>query len=212
MRDLLGRAEHLQPQHPHPPLARVVVDEADRGGAEVGVELQLADDHLAAGAGADHQHLVLGHAGAARGPLDDQPHRQAGAGDQHQRQHEVGHLDRARQRVREGLGDGEEDDEDRAGDGDGAEDQQEVAAADVAPPLLVEPEGGEDDQLADDDEADRLGEEHLVAVRQPVRVVEEAQLEGEEEGERDEHRVGRHLQNPVAVDGVVQPAHRTGRV
>ena len=56
----LGRAEHLQAQHPHPPLARVVVDEADRGGAEVGVELQLADDHLAAGAGADHQHLVLG--------------------------------------------------------------------------------------------------------------------------------------------------------
>ena len=110
--------------------------------------------------------------------------------------------------MREGLGDGEDDDQDRAGDGDGAEDQQEVAAADVAPPLLVEPEGGEDDQLADDDEADRLREEHLVAVRPAVRFVEEAQLEGEEVGQRDEHRVGRHLQHPVAVDGVVQPAHR----
>ena len=32
--DLLGRAEHLEPEHPHPPLARVVVDEADRGRAE----------------------------------------------------------------------------------------------------------------------------------------------------------------------------------
>ena len=69
--------------------------------------------------------------------------------------------------MREGLSDGEDDDQDRAGDGDGAEDQQEVAAAHVAPPLLVEPEGGEDDELADDDEADRLDEEDLVAVRQP---------------------------------------------
>ena len=83
----------------------------------------------------------------------------------------------------------EGDDEDRAGDGDGADDQQEVAAADVAPPLLVEPEGGEDDQLADDDEADRLGEEDPVAVRQ-VALVEEAQAEGQVEGERDEDAVG----------------------
>src|SRR5205085_5152855 len=41
-----------------------------------------------------------------------------------------------------------------------------------------------------------------------VRLVEEAQLEGEEIGQRDEHGVGRDLQDPVAVDGVVQPAHR----
>ena len=167
--DLLGRAEHLEAEHAHAALARVVVDEADRGGAEVGVELQLAHDHLAARAGADHQHLVLGQAAGARGPLDDQAHRQAGAGDQHQGEQEVHHRDRARQVVGEGPQHGEGDDEDRAGDGDGADDQQEVATADVAPPLLVEPEGGEDDQLADDDEADRLGEEDPVAVRQAVR-------------------------------------------
>ena len=155
---------------------------------------------------------MLGQAGAAGRPLDDQPHRQAGASDEHHRQYEVGDLDRARQRVGERLGDGEEDDEDGAGDGDGAEDQQEVAAGDVAPPLLVEPEGGEDDELADDDEADRLHEEDLVAVRQAVGVVEEPQLEGEEVGEGDERRVGHHLQNPVAIDGVVQPAHESGRV
>ena len=88
------------------------------------------------------------------------------------------------------------DDQERAGEGDGAQDQQEVAAAHVAPPLLVEPEGAEDDQLADDDEADRLGEEHLVAVRQPVRVVEEAQLEGQEEGQRDQDRVGERPAGP----------------
>ena len=61
------------------------------------VELQLADHHLAAGAGADDEHLVLGQAGAPRGALDDQPHGEAGAGDQHQGEHEVDHLDRARQ-------------------------------------------------------------------------------------------------------------------
>ena len=102
--------------------------------------------------------------------------------------------------------------QDRAGDGDGADDQQEVAAADVAPPLLVEAEGGEDDDLADDDEADRLREERLVAVRHALRVVEEAQAEGQVEGERDERRVGKHLEYPVAVDGMVQPVHGTGRV
>ena len=46
-------------------------------------------------------------------------------------------------------------------------------------------------------------------MRQAARVVEEAQPEGEVEGERDEHRVGRDLEDPVAVDGVVQPAHET---
>ena len=101
--------------------------------------------------------------------------------------------------------------QDRARDGDGADDQQEVAAADVAPPLLVEPEDGEDDDLADDDEADRLREEHLVAVRHAPRV-EEAQAEGQVEGQRDERRVGKDLEYPVAIDGVIQPVHGTGRV
>ena len=149
--DLLGRAEHLEAASMRIPRLRgVVVDEADRGRAEPRVELQLADDHLPAGAGADDQHLVLGQPLPARGALDDQPHREPGAGDQHQRQEEVHHHDRARQRVLEGLQDREGDEQDRAGDGDGAHDQHEVATADVAPPLLVEPEGGEDDDLDGD--------------------------------------------------------------
>ena len=194
-----------------PALARVVVDEADRGRPEARVELQLADHHLAAGAGADHQHLVLGDPGAARGPLDDQPHHEAGAGDQHQGEHEVHHRDRARQAVGEGPQDGEGDDQDRAGDDDRADDQQEVAAADVAPPLLVEPVDGEDDELADDDEADRLHEEDFVAMGKAV-LVEEAQPEGKVEGQRYERRVRENLENPVAVDRVIQPAHGTSRV
>ena len=56
--DLVGRPEHLEALGAHAALARVVVEEADRAGAEVRVELQLADHHLAAGAGADHEHLA----------------------------------------------------------------------------------------------------------------------------------------------------------
>src|SRR6185312_6287186 len=96
---------------------------------------------------------------------------------------------------------------DRAGNGGGADDLQEVAAADVAPPLLVHAEGGEDDQLDRDDEAERLGEEHPVAVRQVV-LVEETQPERQVEGEGDEGAIGTDLEDPVAIDGVVQPAHR----
>jgi hypothetical protein len=113
--------------------------------------------------------------------------------------------------VLEGLDDREGDEQDRAGDGDRADDQQEVAAAHVAPPLLVEAEGGEDDHLGGDHEADRLREEVLVARRDAVRV-EEAQTEGQVEGERHERRVGKYLEYPVAIDGMVQPAHGTERV
>ncbi len=101
--DLRRRPQHLEAEHPHPLLARVVVDEADRGRAQVRVEVHLADDHLTAGAGADDQHLVLGQAVAVGRPLDDQPHREAGAGDQEQGEHEVHHRDRARQADLEGL-------------------------------------------------------------------------------------------------------------
>ena len=68
---------------PHAALARVVVDEADRARAEVGVELQLADDHLAAGAGADHEHVArLVGGGCAVPGARREPHQEAGAADE----------------------------------------------------------------------------------------------------------------------------------
>ena len=45
--DLLRGAEDVEAVQPHAALARVVVEEADRLGAEVGVQLQLSGDHLA---------------------------------------------------------------------------------------------------------------------------------------------------------------------
>ena len=112
----------------------------------------------------------------------------------------------------ERLEDGEEDDEDRAGGGDRTHDHQEVAARHIAPPLLVEPEGREDGHLPHSDENDGLQEEHLVAVREAARVVEEAKSECQVEGEGDEQRVGNHLEDPIAVDGMVQAAHEADRV
>jgi hypothetical protein len=206
--DPLGGPEDPESERPHSLLAGVVVDEPDRGRAEVRVEMELADDHLAAGAGPDHQHLVFGHEVAVARALDDQPHGEAGAGDQEQGQHEVDHRDRARKVVFERLQDGEEDDQDGARRRHRADDHQEVAAAHVAPPLLVQAERGEYGELADHDEGDSLREEDLVAVRQPAWVVEEPEAEGEVERERDEDAVGGELEEAGAVDGVVEAAHR----
>ena len=50
---------------------------------------------------------------------------------------------------------------------DRLQDRLEVAQADVAPPLLVEAEGGEDRDLADDHERDRVAEQLAVAIGMP---------------------------------------------
>ena len=121
--------------------------------------MELADDHLAAGAGADHEDLVsCGDVAVARA-LDDQPQRASRAPVISSRvsMKSITATERGSPSSN-GWIDGEEDDEDRAGGGDRADDHQEVAAAHVAPPLLVEAEGGEDRELADHDEGDGLDE------------------------------------------------------
>ena len=68
------------------PLAGVVVQEADRGEAELGVAHELAHDEAAALATADDEHLARALAGAdgADPPLDDELHGEAGADEQGQ--------------------------------------------------------------------------------------------------------------------------------
>ena len=84
-----------------PRFARVVVDEADRAAAEVRVELQLADDHLAARAGADDQHRRA-PCGAARPAVGRS--RSSGAASRappasRRQEHEVEDDDRAAARL-----------------------------------------------------------------------------------------------------------------
>ena len=169
LRHLLGRAEHLQAQHPHPALARVVVDEADRGGARLGLSCSSrttiwppeparptaprASAGAAAGRALHHQRT------ARRAPVSSRVRMKSVTSTERGKAGE--RLDTAKTMTRK-----------RAGDGDGADDQDEVATAEVAPPLLVEPEGVEDGELADDEKADRLREQRLVAGRQPLRLVE----------------------------------------
>ena len=170
--DLVRRAQDLEAEQAHPPLARVVVDEPDRARAEVGVELHLANDHLAAGPGADDQDLAPSAARASpRGALGDEAAGHSRAADEQKREHEVDHDDRARERVVEWLGDGEDDQHRGARDGDRSQDQPQVRESVVAPPLLVQAEDVEDQDLAERDEADRCPEHRRVALRDPVRDV-----------------------------------------
>jgi len=149
--------------------------------------------------------------GAATRPLDHQPDQKARPGDQHQREHEVNDDYGARQAVAERLCHCEDEDQDQARHGDGADDPGEVPKAHVAPPLLVEAEGSEDDHLADRDEGDRLKEQRPVAIGDAMRFVEEAEAEGEQERERAERHVGQYLKGSAPVNRVVQAPHVTGR-
>ena len=86
------------------------------------------------------------------------------------------------------------------GDDDGLDDRAVVALRDVAPPLPVQAEGGEDRDRADDDGDERRVEELLVA-RRHARGAVEAQPVGQPVRERDQHPVDRDLGQRMAVQG-----------
>ena len=120
--DLVGGPEHLEPDRAHVALRGIVVDEADRVGAERRIELQLADHHLAARAGADHEHAAraLG-AGEPLRALSERSAREPGAAEQGAGEDEVEDHDRAREAVRVGLREHEDEHEQGAGDGERAD-------------------------------------------------------------------------------------------
>src|SRR5439155_24459685 len=73
----------------------------------------------------------------------------------------------------------------------------DVLHRDVPPAAVVEAGEDEDAHLHRDDDQDRPVEDPLVRLRGPVV---EAELEGEEPGERDEAGIGGELPEPVAVE------------
>src|SRR5262249_10292241 len=75
-------------------------------------------------------------------------------------------------------------------DGDAADDPPHVPRRDVAPPVVVEAEEDEDDELDRDDDQDRPLEQRLV---EDWDAAVEAELEGEVPGCCDERRVGAEL-------------------
>ena len=73
-RQLVGGPQHAHPVEAHVPLARVVVDESDRGVAEARRLQHLANDQLARVAGADDERLLAArHETSPPGPLDHRP-------------------------------------------------------------------------------------------------------------------------------------------
>ena len=197
-RQLAGRAEHLVARHAHALLARVVVDEADRRGAQPRVAAQLEGDLLAAVPGAHDQDLVGGplEDRPARRALDQRPHGEARARREHERQQEVEREDRSRRVVAADREEEEHDDHADRRDHDRLQDRLEVALIDEAPELRIEPEQREDHQLHDDDQDDRLLEQAVVARRdRPV----EAQAVGEVVGEPQKCGVDADLTDPADV-------------
>jgi hypothetical protein len=71
----------------------------------------------------------------------------------------------------------------------------------------MQPERGEDQRLTDRDEPDRGPQHGPVAVRDPVRDVQEPQPEREAECKRGERGVGHHLEDPMPVDGITEAVH-----
>ena len=208
VRQLLGRPEHADAVHAEVLLARVVVDEADRGVAE-GARLQhLADHELARVAGSHDDDLLAAgdKAGRAR-PLEDRSREQARARYEREQQQPVEDRHAAREPRRVGRRE-EVDDEARRQrrDGHALERAPHVSRRDVAPPAVVEAEEREDDELDRDHEEDRPpADEPLVEGRDAPEGVE-AKLEGEQPGDRDQHAVGGELPDPVAVH---RAPHRT---
>ena len=97
---LARRSQNLKAVHAHAALARVVVDEADRGLPQLGAALHLARDELTCLAGADDQHLLaLREHCPPRRPFHHAADRNANSADQRRGQQQVHRGHRARQVV-----------------------------------------------------------------------------------------------------------------
>ena len=155
-RQLVDRAEDANAHDPCVPLARVVVDEPDRGVVEHPRALHLLHDHAARVAGADDDHLLAARHHCQARALHRGAGEEARAQDEGEREEEVDRGDRPRQPEavhRLEQVDGQVGDEAR--DDDASDRRPHIADRDVAPPAVVEAEGDEDDQLDPDDEQDR---------------------------------------------------------
>ena len=197
-RQLVGRAEHLVPGHAHALLARVVVHEPDRRRAQAGVAAQLgsatcwpplpaptistscpARSSIAPRAGRSNAQRTAKRApqtntSASRKSIAMTRARRVVAADREQEQH---------------------DDQPGGGDDRRLEDRLEVLLVDEAPQLRVEAERRVDRDLHRHRDPDRVGEQLLVAVRDPLV---EAQHVRQPVGER---RAGPRPRRPGRRDG-----------
>ena len=199
VRQVGGRAEHPDPVQAQVPLARIVVDDADRRVAEPRVPQHLLDDELGRVAGPDDDRLLAaGHDLARERPLDQRPGEQARARDEREAQEQVDEPDSLRHARRVELEQREDQERGERGERDPAQGRPHVTGRDVAPPAVVEAREREHRQLDRDDDEDHLPVEIPVVVhRQPL-------VEPEQPGERprqgDDRRIGGDLPHRVPVE------------
>jgi hypothetical protein len=132
----------------------------------------------------------------ARGALERPPDREAGAADEHQRQQEVHRDDRARRVVATDREQEQHDDQPGGRDDRRLEDRLEVLLVDEAPQLRVEAERSVNRDLHRHRDPDRVGEQLLVAVRDPLV---EAEHVRQPVGERQEGRIHADLADATDV-------------
>ena len=194
------RAEHPHAVDARVPLARIVVDEADRRVREHPRAVHLLDDQPAGIPRSDDDHLFAARddTEAEARPLDERARREPHPGDEREGDEQVHHGDRARQpdavhrrdEVHGHVGEERRDD-------DAARRAPHVAHRHVPPPAAMEAEHEEDRELDRDDEQDRAAKQRVVVDRQALV---EPELEREHPGDGDDRRVRQQLQQPVAAD------------
>ena len=181
-------------------LARIVIDEADRAQAQLGVAHEFADHQATAIAATDDEDVAgaLGDAQRADTTLGEHVHEEPGAAEQRELEQEEQGDHARRQRHRRGhRPDGvvpddqlgrrlhrvqqcDRADDDHRGDDHRLDHRFEVPLADVGPQSLVHAEGGEDDE--DDGNDPRQGRRQQVLIPRRDRVIE-PQLKREVIGE-----------------------------
>ena len=197
--ELVDRPEHADAVEAEVLLARVVVDEPDRGVAETRALEHLADGELRGVSRADDDDLLAARdERSLRRALDQRAREEAGAGDEREQEERVDDPDPTRHLRGMEVEDGEDEEGGDDRDDDPPDRLPHVARGDVAPPPVVEAERDEDREHDPDDERDDVP----VLVPQVVdgRVVVEANEEREPPRGRDEDRVDRDLPQPMSVE------------
>ena len=204
-RQVVDRAEDPHAVHAKIPRLRVVVDDADRRVPQRRLPQHLPDDQVAGVTGADDDDLLaVGDDVPRRRAFDQRPREHPRSRDEREQEQEVHDRDRPRQAdLRHEVREVEDETRDHARDRHAAGGSPHVPRGHVAPPAVVEAEAHERDELDPDHDRDGALEQRVVVGRDAVV---EAELEGEVPRRGDQHRVERHLPQPVLRD---REAHAT---
>ena len=164
MGELVGRTEHADSLNTVVPLARVVVDEADRGHSKLSVALHLPHDQLARVTRSHDKHFAAARNNAGARTLDQRTRQQSRTGDECEQQQVVERRNTSRKPLVRGRKGIEHEIGKQRCHGDAARGAPHVACRDVPPPAVVEAEDNEHRELDGDDDRKHLPREQVPVV------------------------------------------------